>query len=344
MRQKLAALVLEMHTTRIDTLAVLERISAMFRAGVLMQRPGETTAHTALGVGWTVESVEALAGPVILKLSATPRAPQGLWRKLATQSRLSRRTSDQPLFLAVGRSGSLRSAACTLILTRNSAFSAIEADAVGELAFHLSQRVTSVPLPGGQPERLVGPLPSMLMRDGVVVQVSERMRELLTLLEQPHRAHERLLEQARTAASSGPARITLATVDGPGIAFVLMPVSPAITPQRSSPSHDVYVFGYPIEERLEVPIELLRALHPITRQQAEVAQALINGLTAAETAEFLGIAANTVRTHVTALFRSVGVKTRAQLARAMLQEVIAARALAGSGLRVDLGARRRAMG
>lgn len=99
------------------------------------------------------------------------------------------------------------------------------------------------------------------------------------------------------------------------------------------------VFGYDAQEPLSVPSRYLRALYPITAQQTAVALALVNGLNVEETATQLGVAANTVRTHISGLFRNMGVASRVELTRVLLQEMLALRSLTALSKYISAGKR-----
>lgn len=67
-------------------------------------------------------------------------------------------------------------------------------------------------------------------------------------------------------------------------------------------------------------LAVLEASHDedrLTPMQRRVADELVTGCTIAEAAEALGIAPETVRTHLKEVYRRLGISTRAELARAL---------------------------
>lgn len=69
-------------------------------------------------------------------------------------------------------------------------------------------------------------------------------------------------------------------------------------------------------------IERLRKRFGFTRTEAEVAGALVEGLSYSEIAEKLGVSYHTVHTHVKAIHQKAGVSTNGRLT-ALIRDVLA---------------------
>jgi DNA-binding CsgD family transcriptional regulator len=65
--------------------------------------------------------------------------------------------------------------------------------------------------------------------------------------------------------------------------------------------------------RTMVTAQSLRAVFDLTPAEAAIAAALANGMSVSDTAAHLGVALNTVRTHLRSIFSKTGVSRQSQL-------------------------------
>ena len=369
MRQALSELIADVHVSHATDNTLAARLAVLLSAQIVLlsAQPFEVLAvipppvaspelpdtHTGLRAGELVRRA-------MLTLASAGNGDGQRWRKLCTRddtpgaqacsialgtpaiTRPDTRPDTQPATQSDASTGT-QPPSLIVAAFRRQPFSTAEADATGEFAYHLSRRQPTTPstsTPAALPIADYDALPSLRIEHGVAISLCPRMQRLLLSVESAKHIRKQLLTHAQRACYTGCSRLALKTSCGRSLVFVILPVydseSDAARTRRAS---TVVVFGYDAEELLSVPNRYLRALYPITSQQTEVALALVNGLSVEETAAQLGVAANTVRTHISGLFRNMGVTSRVALTRVLLQEILALRSLTTLGKFIGVGNR-----
>jgi DNA-binding CsgD family transcriptional regulator/PAS domain-containing protein len=140
------------------------------------------------------------------------------------------------------------------------------------------------------------------------------------------RGLERLIERALADRAAGRPSLVqglrLRRPDGGALSVLARPVPPAPWSEGSgAPALAIFV-GDP-DERPAVPLELVRQLFGFTRAEALLATALARGQSLDESAAELGIARNTARAHLRAIFAKTGASRQAELVRLVLRSVAA---------------------
>ena len=104
------------------------------------------------------------------------------------------------------------------------------------------------------------------------------------------------------------------------LSAIVAPVSPErLALFQSGPS--VIVCVTDLGAGLAPPAERLRELFGLTRSEARVALALLEGASPREAAEALGVSFYTVRGHLAQIFDKTGVKRQSEMVRLMLRTV-----------------------
>lgn len=122
---------------------------------------------------------------------------------------------------------------------------------------------------------------------------------------------------ARATAPTGPRRATSVALSAAGetptVARVL-PLSVAIPGRDHDGRHAALIIQGAGDERL-VPYDAIAALHGLTQAESQVLELVAGGRSPAETADHLGIAVSTVRTHLQHLFGKTGARGQSDLVR-----------------------------
>jgi DNA-binding CsgD family transcriptional regulator len=141
----------------------------------------------------------------------------------------------------------------------------------------------------------------------------EATRELRSLI-------ERALAERAAGRPSLVQALRLRRPDGGFLNVLARPIPPPrFGEARGGPALALFV-GDP-DERPAVPVEMVRQLFAFTRAEALLATALARGLSLDEAAVELGIARNTARAHLRAIFAKTGATRQAGLVRLVLRSV-----------------------
>jgi DNA-binding CsgD family transcriptional regulator len=143
----------------------------------------------------------------------------------------------------------------------------------------------------------------------------EATRELRGLI-------ERSLAERAAGRPSLVQALRLCRPEGGCLNLLARPIPPPrFGESRGGPALALFV-GDP-EARPAVPVETVRQLFAFTRAEALLATALARGLSLDEAAVELGIARNTARAHLRAIFAKTGAARQAELVRLVLRSVAA---------------------
>lgn len=122
---------------------------------------------------------------------------------------------------------------------------------------------------------------------------------------------------ARATAATGPRRASSVALsaagEAPTVARVL-PLAVAIPGRDRDGRHAALIIQGAGDERL-VPYHAIAALHGLTQAETQVLELVAGGRSPAETADHLGIAVSTVRTHLLNLFGKTGARGQSDLVR-----------------------------
>jgi DNA-binding CsgD family transcriptional regulator/PAS domain-containing protein len=190
---------------------------------------------------------------------------------------------------------------------------AVEDLAVGALLLDGAGEVVQM---NGVAERLFARKLGIGLREGKLIGATAGETSLL------RDAIGRALEQR---AAMGPAlaeALRLSPADGTGgsLGILIRPIPLGQeTEGRASPALAVFVSDP--EAEAAVPLDVVRKLFNLTRAEASLAVRLASGLSLDEAAADLGIARNTVRAQLRAVFEKTGATRQAELVRLILRSV-----------------------